>query len=87
MFCATLTSIRLMVAASGKLHQHMLNKLLRSPMSFYEVTPMGAIISRVGKVLHKHFFIFHLIFIMFLGRGNYGWIFAKQLPNLDSSAA
>lgn len=39
-----------MVTAGGYLHQILLRNLLRSPMSFYDVTPMGRIVNRIGKV-------------------------------------
>lgn len=38
------------IAASKVLHMSLLKNLLRSPLSFYDVTPLGRILNRCGKV-------------------------------------
>lgn len=50
MFLATVLNAFATVMASVKLHRAILHNLLRVPTSFYDVTPLGAIINRVGKV-------------------------------------
>lgn len=37
------------IKASGKLHNQLLHKLLRYPMSFFESTPQGRIVNRFSK--------------------------------------
>lgn len=37
------------IAAAAKLHQHLLNNVLRLPMSFFDVNPTGRILSRFSK--------------------------------------
>lgn len=39
-----------MVRASWLLHQSMLTGILRSPMAFFDVTPLGRILNRFAKV-------------------------------------
>lgn len=51
-FAAILTAYTT-VWASSSLHKNVLNTLLSAPMSFFDVTPMGAIINRVGKVIRS----------------------------------
>jgi ABC-type multidrug transport system fused ATPase/permease subunit len=38
-----------MVLASALLHKNMLHNVLRSPMAFFDVTPLGRVINRFGK--------------------------------------
>ena len=37
------------LSASGFLHKRMLNRVLHSPMSFFDTTPLGRIVNRFGK--------------------------------------
>ncbi|KAE9546963.1 hypothetical protein FO519_009825, partial [Halicephalobus sp. NKZ332] len=41
-----------MVIASKILHERMLTNILRSPMSFFDVTPLGRIMNRFGKDIY-----------------------------------
>ena len=50
-FIASLLMLWGMVAASSSLHAGLLRNLLRSPSAFFDVTPLGRIINRCGKVL------------------------------------
>ena len=43
--CLSLTTL----SASGFLHQRMLNRILRSPMGFFDTTPLGRIVNRFAK--------------------------------------
>ena len=36
--------------AASKLHQTMLSRILRSPMAFFDTTPLGRILNRFSKV-------------------------------------
>ncbi|XP_071154276.1 multidrug resistance-associated protein 1-like [Mytilus edulis] len=45
---ATLVSVK-MVQAAGKIHQHMLDKIMRAPMGFFDTTPLGRIINRFSS--------------------------------------
>lgn len=45
---ATLVSVK-MVQAAGKIHQHMLDKIMRAPMEFFDTTPLGRIINRFSS--------------------------------------
>lgn len=47
---ASLTMAIGMVYASRKLHFEMLKNVIHLPMSFFDVTPLGRIVSRFGKV-------------------------------------
>ncbi|CDW52941.1 multidrug resistanceprotein k; multidrug resistan ceprotein j; multidrug resistanceprotein b [Trichuris trichiura] len=49
MFVGALVMAFGMVGASKKLHSNLLHSLLRVPMSFYETTPLGRIVNRIGK--------------------------------------
>ncbi|GFO06113.1 canalicular multispecific organic anion transporter 1 [Plakobranchus ocellatus] len=44
-----LVSASRMVKASGQLHMGMLDNVLRSPMSFYDTTPMGRVLNRFSR--------------------------------------
>lgn len=41
-----------MIKAGCILHDDMLKNILRSPMAFFDVTPLGRILNRFGKVFH-----------------------------------
>ncbi|KHJ45686.1 ABC transporter, ATP-binding protein [Trichuris suis] len=38
-----------MVIAGQRMHETLIHNLMRSPMAFYDVTPLGRIINRIGK--------------------------------------
>ncbi|KAJ2252788.1 hypothetical protein EV176_007514, partial [Coemansia sp. RSA 451] len=44
---------RCSVRASTKIHQNMLHSVLRSPMSFFDVTPIGRILNRFSSDLQQ----------------------------------
>ena len=41
------------IYASRKLHDGMLENILRSPMAFFETTPLGRVLNRFSKVWHS----------------------------------
>lgn len=47
--CATLTLIFSALRASQKLHNAMLRRILRAPMAFFDLTPLGRILNRFSK--------------------------------------
>lgn len=64
MFLATIFTCYATVAASTRLHKSALHALLRSPMSFFDVTPLGAIVNRVGKVNFVNHYCKHFLCII-----------------------
>jgi ABC-type multidrug transport system fused ATPase/permease subunit len=40
------------VSASALMHKNMLERVLRSPMSFFDTTPMGRIVNRFAKDIY-----------------------------------
>ena len=46
MFLGFYLALTRMVRASGKLHNYMLTSILRSPMAFFDTTPIGRIMNR-----------------------------------------
>ena len=51
-----------MVIASRTLHEKMLTNILRSPMAFFDVTPLGRILNRFGKVGLENLIFWFLLF-------------------------
>ncbi|VDM69200.1 unnamed protein product [Strongylus vulgaris] len=47
------------VAASLKLHKPLFHNVLRSPLSYFDVTPLGRFLNRLGKArtIHSYFYI------------------------------
>ena len=39
--------------AASKLHQSMLMRILRSPMSFFDTTPLGNVLNRIGNDVYN----------------------------------
>lgn len=87
-FLATILNAYATVSASVKLHKAILHNLLRVPTSFYDVTPLGAIINRVGKV---NWFLFRFcgtfseftVCSRFIGRGRDGQYSTWLRPPVD----
>lgn len=49
-FVGSMVTAYYMINAAAKLHKALLRNLLRSPMSFYDTTPLGRVLNRCGKV-------------------------------------
>ncbi|XP_046552046.1 multidrug resistance-associated protein 1-like [Haliotis rubra] len=48
LFYSILAAVK-MVRAAGRMHANMLSRILRSPMSFYDTTPIGRIVNRFSR--------------------------------------
>ena len=49
MLCGSLVMIQGTIRASWDLNKNMLMNIMRSPMSFFDVTPIGRILNRFSK--------------------------------------
>lgn len=47
--CHTLTMAYARVRAGGRLHENLLKRIMRAPMSFFDTTPLGRLVVRFSK--------------------------------------